>query len=214
MSEGTFNGVPFLIDPESVAFHFDLKSSQTNTVGGKVVQVWGTYLSNLSVTGSFGLGGWQAQSDFLNSMIGVVSGQLGTPDGTGAITNGPPVRFTFPPRDWDFMVYLLDYNQPNSTLSVALDNSIVNYQWELTLFVYQDNGALQPITQASLLQYLQHLSAGLGWVPNQYNNVTGTPTIIPMATTTPGDTNSGAPTTPTPTVPVPNAGRKTYTKAG
>ena len=41
MGVGSLGGIAFTIDPSSVAYHFDVKSSTTNTVGGKVVQVYG-----------------------------------------------------------------------------------------------------------------------------------------------------------------------------
>ena len=65
MAYGSLAGQPFLVDPESIAYHFDIKASATETAGGKVVQVFGVKVSNLLVTGSFGLGGWKAQKEFL-----------------------------------------------------------------------------------------------------------------------------------------------------
>ena len=165
MGVGSLGGIAFTIDPSSVAYHFDVKSSTTNTVGGKVVQVYGVRVSELMVTGQFGTGGIEAQQSFLEGIQGQMTAQVGTYTPKGYV-QGSPVRFLYPPRGWDFEVYLLNYSQPGGSSSIVLDNSIINPQWTLTMFIANDNGALASVQDAALASYLSGLSSGLGWNGN------------------------------------------------
>jgi len=175
----------FTLDPESIAFHFDIKTNSVNTVGGQVVQVFGTRISDIIVTGSFGTGGWQAQQEWLSTITNQMNSQIGTFPSSGAYAHsgqykqGTPINFSYPPRGWNFNVYILSYTQPDSQSSVMMDNSIINPRWTLTLFPVQDNSSglfspqedssLKSVTDAALASYLNRLSTGIGWVPNQYN---------------------------------------------
>ncbi len=170
MSVGTLNGQPFDVDPESIAYHFDLKASATPTVGGKVVQVFGTRVSNMTVSGSFGIAGLAAQQKFLAEITLQMGEQRGGL-GPGGYVQGQSIRFTFPPRNYDLQVYVLNYSQPGTNFSVALDNEIINPQWELEFFIVNDNaGTLAPVANASINSYLNRLMEGLGWNPNEYNS--------------------------------------------
>jgi hypothetical protein len=172
MSYGSLNGVPFLIDPESVAYHFDIKASATNTVGGRVVQIFGTRISDLVVTGSFGLGGVEAQQTFLDGISFAMQQQEGILGPSGFWNGAKSIKFSYPPRNWDFDVYVISYTQPGSDSSIVLDNEIINPQWTLDLFIVNDNGGLVTEKDAALSSYLNRLAAGVGWTPNTYNNVT------------------------------------------
>lgn len=172
MAYGSLAGVPFDLDPESISYHFDIKASATNTVGGRVVQVFGTKISDLFVTGSFGLGGWEAQQAWLNQMIPLMQGQEGSLGPTGFWKGATPVNFSYPPRNWNFEVFVLSYTQPGGNTSIVLDNEIINPQWTLDLFIVNDNGSLAAETEASLASYLGRLANGIGWTLNEYNNVT------------------------------------------
>jgi len=172
MAFGSLGGQPFDLDPESIAYHFDIKASATNTVGGRVVQVFGTRISDLIVTGSFGLGGWEAQQNFLAKVITTMEGQQGTLGAGGFYNGAAPIVFSYPPRGWNFDVYLLEYTQPGGSTSVVLDNEIINPQWTLDMFIVNDNGGLVAETNAALTSYIQRLANGIGWTPNTYNNVT------------------------------------------
>jgi len=171
MSYGSLAGVPFDLDPESIAYHFDIKASATNTVGGRVVQVFGTKISNLLVTGSFGLGGVEAQQAFLARMISLMQGQEGSLGPGGFWQEAQPVVFSYPPRGWNFEVFVLAYTQPGSNSSIVLDNEIINPQWTLELFIVNDNGGLVTEQDAALSSYLNRLANGIGWTLNEYNNV-------------------------------------------
>lgn len=172
MSQGTLGGIPFTFDPNAVAWRYATKTKTTDTVGGKVVQVFGTVLSDMIVKGQFGSGGPVAQSAFLAQVEAWVDAQVGTPDGQNAsqyLFNGNTIQFIFPPRGWDFPVYITNYTQSGQGFSVELDNQIINYPWELTLMIASQNTTLQAVTDASLVGAINRISANLGWYPNIYN---------------------------------------------
>lgn len=193
MAYGSLAGVQFDLDPESIAYHFDIKASATNTVGGRVVQVFGTRISDLIVQGSFGLGGWEAQQEFLDSIINLMQGQEGQLGPSGFWNAAQPVVFSYPPRNWNFDVYLLQYTQPGGQTSIVLDNEIINPQWQLDMFIVNDNGGLVAETNAALSSYLNRLANGIGWTPNVYNNVTNNDSGY----------NVNSPSAPSPTPPAP-----------
>jgi hypothetical protein len=176
----TLGGVNFFINPESVSWNYTTKTSTTLTVGGKVVQVFGTYISNVIVTGSFGHFGITAQQAFLAQVEAWAAEQTGSVqnvlNGGQAIFNGPPLKFIFPVHNWTMTVYILNYNQPGSNMSVMLTNDIVNYQYELTLLVVQTNNptSLIEATTASMIDAIQRLSATFGYFPTKYNGPVAT----------------------------------------
>jgi hypothetical protein len=176
MAQGSLGGIPFYVDPESIAYHFDIKASATPTVGGKVVQVFGVRVSNIAVTGSIGIAGWEGQQEFLQQVTAQMQSQRGTSIGGTTFQEGAPIRFLFPPRGWDFQVYVIDYSEPGGSTSVILDPSIINPQWTLTLFIVNDNGGLKNVESAALDSYLQQLATGIGWSINIYNGPVVSPT--------------------------------------
>lgn len=171
MAVGTLGGIPFDFDPESIAYNFAVKTAEINTVGGKVVQVFGSRISDIMVSGSFGSGGQAAQQTFLTQVTQQINNQIGTVDpanGQG-YQNGPPINFSFAPMNIDLTVYILDYMQTGSTSSILLDNEIINPGWTLQMFVVNDNSNLAQTTNTGLLGFLNHITEGLGWTPNTFN---------------------------------------------
>jgi hypothetical protein len=158
----TLNGRVFRLNPDSVDLSFTIKSSQTSTIGGIVVQVYGLTFSDLVITGSFGAGGWQEQQGFLADMVAIAASQSVQNLGT---VPSQPVRFLFPLLNYDFNVYLKDYSSPQGP-AVLLDNSLINPQWTLTLFIETDNSNLTAVATDA---YIARLATGLGYAVNQFN---------------------------------------------
>ena len=187
MSFGTLGGVPFRIDPDSISWTYQPKTSATMTVGGKVVQVYGSVVSDITVRGQFGNrnsdgpgNSWMEQARFLNlvegwvdQQIGNMSGLAGIPGAAGqGLQNGQPIRFTFPPLNFDFQVYITDFVEPGSPYSSQQDASTFNHSWQLSLFVYQNNGSpnpADPATNSSLIEHIQRVSKVFGWFPTKYS---------------------------------------------
>ena len=157
LNNASLNGVPFRLNPDSISLDFMIKSSTTPTVGGLVVQVYGVEFSDLTVTGSFGSGGWQEQLQFLNRMKKLAYNQSVQPIGSAP---PEPVLFLFPSRNYKFLVFLKSFASPQG-MGVVYDNTIVNPQWTLTFFIETDltSGVLKKTAMDS---YIARLSNGLG----------------------------------------------------
>jgi hypothetical protein len=150
-------GVPFRIDPESVNWSFTAKVSETKTLGGKVVQVYGASLDDMQVEGWFGSGGFEEQKTFLARMKKIAEAQESRPGDTAS----GPVRFLYPGRGWDFLVYLKAYTQPGGSRSITLQNELLhNLRWALTLHIAEENIGLKAAGQDL---FIKRLSEGLGW---------------------------------------------------
>ena len=164
MGEAIFAGYKFRLDPESVSWGYKAKAQDTPTMGGKVVQVFGTEITDMTLEGSFGVGGWRQQERFLASMK-----EIGTQQAADYLVSNstkPPFKFIYPPKGWDFMCYLKAYENPSGGRSVTLDPFIVNPRWRLVLFIVEDNSDLKTISQNA---YIARLSKGLGWRQSEYN---------------------------------------------
>jgi hypothetical protein len=55
----SLNGIPMRLNPISVQLDYTVKTSETPTLGGMVVQIFGIEMSDLIVQGTFGQGGYQ-----------------------------------------------------------------------------------------------------------------------------------------------------------
>lgn len=166
MGVATLSGRPFRIDPITISWAYTIKTSVTETVGGKVVQIFGTDIDDMTVTGSFGIGGWEEQARFLETALKWAEGEVANP-------TGPPMRFVYPPHGWDFLVYLRAFNQTDAGQSVELSNRIPAPGWSLTLFIVEDNSGLRPIKDAAIKAYVDRLSKGIGWKQTKYNGPLG-----------------------------------------
>jgi hypothetical protein len=192
----TLGGVPLPLDPERVGWRATTKQSVTETVGGKVVQVFGTSISEVNIQGSYGTQGFTGEQAFLAQVKAWVAAQVGdlvAVQGQG-IWNGSPLQFVFPFHNWILPVYIVKFWNPNpeSYSSVYADPGVVNYHWALTLYVASNNAsvtAADSTLDASLIQYMSRLAQYFGWFPNQAAgpvSVGQYPTLVPLTATTPG----------------------------
>lgn len=159
MGTASFAGWVFRIDPTSVQWDFKVRTNTTYTLGGKVVQILGTELGPLRVSGEFGKGYFPEQQRFLDAMIDVGDDQVRN------FASDPPPRFIYPDYGWDFLAYLVSYTGDGEK-AVTLDPAIINPKWTLTLHIMEDNSGLQ---QAATDRFISRLAAGIGWHINEYN---------------------------------------------
>ena len=157
MAGATLGGYAFRLDPEDISWTFSVKTKVTYTIGGKVVQVFGTHLGPMMLSGSFGSGGYDAQEAFINKMADLAKKQ-------GA--DNEPHRFLFPYRGWDFKVYIRNVSTPDGSMSMRVAPDIANPRWSLTLQIVEENGGLKKVATDA---YIKRLSEGIGWHPSEYN---------------------------------------------
>ena len=158
----SIDGWPFRIDPSSAQLPIKAKMAKYTTLGGFVVQVYGTTWGDLKVSGQFGVGGWREQRLFLDRMVhlGTAQALQGRPTYADQnFTPGKPFRFKWPLLDWDFLCYLKGFTSPDGPQAVHLANDNINPKYTLTLFIVTDNGSIAEIAKNA---YLQRLAPGLG----------------------------------------------------
>lgn len=175
MGVATLGNHRFRIDPTSIRWDYTIKAREIQTVGGKVVQIFGANLGDMTVTGTFGTGGWQEQARFLAAMEAIGDRQAKN-------TTADPIHFRYPPKGWDFLVYLTAYAQPGASKSVRLSPEITAPQWRLTLLIVEDNSGLK---QVAMDAFLARLAEGIGWKQTIYN---GSMTMDEMSKVTGGQT--------------------------
>lgn len=159
-------GLQFMVNPDSVSWSYKVKTASHKTIGGKVVQLYGMTMSDLTITGSFGGDAVEQQSQFFTLIKSIATDQspkLGQ-------QSGRPVRFLWPEQGWDFDVYILSLKQKGASVAVETNERTHAPQYQLVCFVYQDNGdILRSAMGISRAKFLERLTAGLGWQQSQYN---------------------------------------------
>lgn len=162
MGKAVFAGQPFRIDPTSISWPFRVKTREQNTVGGRVVQVLGADLGDMTVSGTFGVGGWQEQLRFLRRME-AVGDRVADP------ATSSPERFLWPGKGWDFLVYLKSFSEGGgNSIDMRVENIVP--RWTIVLHIVEDNVGLRRVAQDV---FISRLSAGLGWQQTKYNGPLG-----------------------------------------
>lgn len=160
------NGVPLKVNPDDIRWNFKMKTSDSKTMGGKIIQVLGTRLDDLTIQGVFSperdkgdTEAWQSQVRFLNQVEVWADRAVNT-------ENTDPMRFTYPPRGWEFKVYIKSI----SGIDWTIEN--VTQRWTLVLFPMDDRATA--IVKGIKDLYLKRLTEGVGWKQTEYNGPTQT----------------------------------------
>jgi hypothetical protein len=180
--------VAFRIDPDAIDWNFEVLTSVTETIGGRVIQVIGSRLEDMTVTGSFGQDhstpqgeSWRQAEAFLSMIQQIMDFQ--SSDATDQTQMHPPAVFTYPPKNWRFNVYVKGFDDAdNPGTSIVMTPGKFNQRWQLTLFIVQDsstalvqagesNGVLDTQAQAAIAAYMARISAGIGWTFSQYTGL-------------------------------------------
>lgn len=152
----------FRIDPESIDYNVKVHTSVTNTVGGRVIQVLGSSISDVTIRGSIGeahnLGrgsdgehdgvSWKMAINFferVQALQQLQSAGANTPGsvGTGTSNNGfflKPATFVYSPKGLRFQCYVKSIQDPagDGTSGVVHRVGRANYQYVLSLFPLQE----------------------------------------------------------------------------
>lgn len=165
-SKITLGGVPLRVNPDDIRWNFKTKVSETKCLGGKVIQVVGVTLSDITMQGQFApdwskgdTSAWQQQLRF-RSYVESLSEAVETAKNGKA----KPLRFTYPPRGWDFNVFV------SSLSPVHLAEDTISERWTVTLFPV-DEGSRGVIDGIKDL-YIKRLMDGVGWKQSDYNGPT------------------------------------------
>jgi hypothetical protein len=191
MTVAAIGDIRFRINPSQVYWEYSVDVAVIPTVGGRVVQVYGVTLGDMTIQGLFGQErtgtmkeSWQLAEDFRANIQRLAIEQSRPPNfaqlsGVDRTPMHRTWRFFYnddtaerrqqglPIHNWDFQVYiksLKDVAAPSSTISH--ETGKFSHGYNLTLFLHQDNtGKLASVAKNA---FIERLSNGLGWQRTSY----------------------------------------------
>lgn len=160
----SLDGIPMRINPTSVRWPYSIKLSTKATMGGKVFQIYGVSLGDLTIEGVFGVGGPGEQQEFFKRIVEIMESQIPTaPDPS-------PVRFAWENRGWDFWCYVKKIEQVGASTAVYATNENFNPRFRLTMFIQQDNGDIKRAVQDSVAAtVIARFANQMGWAASDWN---------------------------------------------
>lgn len=207
--------VTFRVNPNAIALDFSMDTSVQQTVGGRVVQVYGATLGDLVIRGSYGesrgpgQGGanekgkgrsWQQAEAFSKKIRRLVDKQSTSIEKGGVKEIRPhnPHRFTFSYEDfsyidrrrvtqsWDLNVFVKSLRDASNE-NVVIEHSTGKfaYDYVLTLFVVADRTG--KLIQAGEDAFISRLSEGIGWQQGGFNGPTFDELQTFLTAESPGD---------------------------
>lgn len=192
-----FKGGPAVtlrLNPNAVDWNFKINTSVTETVGGRVVQVLGATLSDITVQGSYGESRGKTHVEsrvyaerFLAKMKEMAAWQ--SRDATKHQSMHQPAIFSFPVKGWNFEVYIKDLTDPDGGGSVTHRPGKFSYDYQLTLFVHADisdtahilgrsNGVIETQKDKAIASYINRIADGIGWHFTEFNGQGGTAQVV------------------------------------
>ena len=187
----TLGGMRFRINPSLVSWNYEVDVAVTQTLGGRVVQVYGATLGDLTIQGLYGQQrtgtpkeSWELAESFADQIALMMKEQSKKPTlqqltGADPTPMHPTFRFYYdddtperrkaglPLHHWDFNVYVKSLRDAdNPAVSVEHKTGKFSYGYVLTLFIVEDNtGQLAKIARDD---FISRLSDGLGWKRSSY----------------------------------------------
>lgn len=155
-----------LASPDDISWDFKMKTVEIDTLGGKVIQVYGVDTSDLVVTGKFsqrqGSAPWQERDRMQAQVESWMTSQV--------VQRSPrPLSFSYPERKWSFKVFVKGFG-PASGGAFSHTNDQFSLDWKLTLFVVDD--LTGRVVRGIKDEYLDRLMNGVGWKMSSYNGPT------------------------------------------
>ncbi len=154
-------GHPLMVNPEEVRWNFKMKVADTAAMGGKVIQIIGLSMSDITVRGRYSpdkskgdTESWEAGMRF-REWVKVVAKDNASSGGANT------TRFTYPPRGWDFDVHI------KSISAVKIEVGATAMEWDLTLVPV--GSAATEVVKGIKDLYIKRLMDGVGWKQTDYN---------------------------------------------
>lgn len=192
-----FSGGPSVtirINPSSIDWGFDIHTAVTETVGGRVVQITGATLRDLTVTGYLGEDrkagrspdslkdhagvSWRLHEAFINQCRSVMRYQAQDSSTPGLMQ--APATFSYPTRGWRWQVYLKSVEDLDGQASIEHRAGKFSHGYKLTMFIVQSSSdalitagssgnAVNQAQAKAISSYIDRISAGIGWRQTEYN---------------------------------------------
>lgn len=183
----------FRINPDSVDWSFRVKTAVIDTLGGRVIQVLGADVTDMTVQGSFGSrqskdAYWKDAEEFVTAMRKMIAHQSSDVIGQGKMH--APAVFSFPAQGWRFAVYIksvtdggeasagVEHTAGKFIYRYALTFSIYNDLSNTTNLIGQSNGTLAKAKDAAVQGYIDRIADGIGWKASNYNGPDAASTIL------------------------------------
>lgn len=186
--------VTFRLNPNAISWGFDIHSTVIDTIGGRAVQITGSTLRDLTVTGDLGENrnagpspdgladhagvSWRLHEAFVGQCRAIMQWQSRDSSTPGLMH--PPATFTYPPRNWRWQVYLKSASDTDGQASIEHRTGKFRHGYQLTLFVVQ--GGSDSLTRAgtsdsiidaaqasAISSYIARISEGIGWRQSTFN---------------------------------------------
>lgn len=173
----------FRVDPEEIEWNFRVNTKVFNTIGGRVIQVLGGTLGDMTITGSIGeerrsVGSegytgesWRMHRHFVNRIREIMEKQSedATIHHNASSMMHKPARFIYPPKDWNFEVYVKSIADPGGG-SITLKTGKFSHKYVLTLFIVEpDSSRIRQVKDEAIDSYINRISEGMGWKYSEYN---------------------------------------------
>lgn len=170
----------FRIDPESIDWNFKILTSVTETLGGRVIQVIGATLSDLTITGKVGeqrgsshMESWRLAEGFFAKIASMMDFQSRGSNGIGKMAQ--PATFTYPPLDIRLACYIKSITDADGQGSVSHKQGKFSYGYQLILFIVPEgsgdlkvagtdaSGFLNVQRQKAIENAMNRIADGIGW---------------------------------------------------
>lgn len=192
-----FTGGPsivFRLNPSDINWGYDVHTNVINTIDGRVVQITGATLRDLTVTGFLGENrtagrspdnlpdhagaSWRLHEAFIDRCRAIMEYQ--SRDSTTPGTMHQPAVFNYPPRNWRWKVYLKAVADSDGNASIEHRTGKFSHGYQLTMFVVQggsdtlvkagtSDAILDAAQEKAIASYIARISEGIGWRQSAYN---------------------------------------------
>ncbi|MFF7198185.1 hypothetical protein ACFZAM_31315 [Streptomyces sp. NPDC008079] len=186
--------ITFRLNPSSIDWGFDIHTNAIDTIGGRVVEITGATLRDLTVTGYLGEdhgagrskdglsdhagASWRLHEAFITRCRAVMEYQ--SRDATTPGTMHPPAVFNYPSRNWRWKVYLKSVADLDGNGSVEHRTGKYSHGYKLALFVVQggsdslvragsSDNVINAAQEKAIASYIARISEGIGWRQSEYN---------------------------------------------
>lgn len=196
-----FTGGPsitFRINPTSIDWGFDIHTSVTPTIGGRVVQITGATLRDVTVVGYLGENrkagpspdsnkdhagaSWRLHEAFIAKCRAIMEHQSRDSRTPGKMH--APAVFNYPPHGWRWQVYLTEVSDIDGQASIEHRTGKYSHGYQLKLFIVQagsdslvtagtSRNAVDAAQEKAIASYIARISEGIGWRQSEYNGPLG-----------------------------------------
>lgn len=164
MALASLGGIPFHAGPSDIRWQYQMKTSTLPTLGGKVVQILGVSLGDMTLTGRFGVNRAKGDTEAWQDQVRFRDQVKEWSEQADAQRSPRPLRFVYPPRNWDFKCFVKTFSD------VTHDIHEIAPEYTIVLHLLEDS--TKKVIKDVKDLYLKRLMDGVGWKQTSYNGPT------------------------------------------